>query len=244
MPSATTCIVTGSAAGNGFAIASKLRERGHRIVGVDQAEIAAGCMDLTLRGDVLDPSVMAAAFDLALSSGCTEVHLVNNAGVTRPGLPQTDKDWRLTIDINLEAPFRWARRFAGCVAAGNIQAGSIVFVGSLATSLGFPGNPAYHASKAGVLGLTRSFAYDLGLSGIRVNCVSPGYIRTAMTARSYDDPALHAARTRHTLLDRWGQPEDVANAVAFLCDPASSYITGINLPVDGGWAARGLVENV
>jgi NAD(P)-dependent dehydrogenase (short-subunit alcohol dehydrogenase family) len=241
---ATTCIITGAAAGNGFAIASKLRERGHRVVGVDVAEIASGCMDLALRGDVLDPSVMEAAFDLALSGGCTTVHLVNNAGVTRPGLPQADKDWRLTIDINLEAPFRWARHFAERVTGGNIQAGGIVFIGSLATSLGFPANPAYHASKAGVLGLTRSFAYDLGCSGIRVNCVSPGYIHTAMTSRSYNDPDLHAARTRHTLLDRWGQPEDVANAVAFLCDPASSYITGINLPVDGGWAARGLIENI
>jgi gluconate 5-dehydrogenase len=109
--------------------------------------------------------------------------------------------------------------------------------------LGFPKNPAYQASKAGALGLTRSFAYDLGKLGIRVNCVSPGYIHTAMTDRSFRDPELNLARRRHTLLDRWGLPEDVANGVAFLCDPGSSYITGINLPVDGGWLVCGLIEN-
>ena len=94
--------------------------------------------------------------------------------------------------------------------------------------------------RSGVLGLTRAFAFDLGSKGIRVNCVSPGYIATAMTERSYNDPAMNAARRRHMLLGRWGQPEDVSNAVAFLCTPESSYITGINLPVDGGWSVCGL----
>ena len=108
--------------------------------------------------------------------------------------------------------------------------------------MGFPRNPAYQASKAGVLGLTRAFAYDLGKFGVRSNCVSPGYIHTAMTDGSFNNPALNATRRSHTLLDRWGQPKDVANAVAFLCDPNSSYITGINLPVDGGWLICGLIE--
>jgi NAD(P)-dependent dehydrogenase (short-subunit alcohol dehydrogenase family) len=236
----TTCIITGAAAGNGFAIASKLHERGHRVVGVDLVQIPAGCSSHAIQGDILDAAVIEAAFEQALSDNCHTIYLVNNAGVTRPGVPQSDLDWQVTIDVNLQAPFRWARHFANCVAAGRIQEGGIVFIGSLATQLGFPENPAYHASKAGVLGLTRSFAYDLGSAGIRVNCVSPGYIHTAMTDRSYKDPVLNAERRRHTLLNRWGQPEDVANAVAFLCDPMASYITGINLPVDGGWMACGL----
>ncbi|MGD0792527.1 MAG: SDR family oxidoreductase [Terriglobales bacterium] len=240
MSTLTTCIVTGAAAGNGFAIASKLHERRHRVVGVDLIRIPAGCADHTIQGDILDKAVIEAAFEQALSGGCRAIYLVNNAGVTRPGIPQADSDWQVTIDVNLQAPFRWARHFANRVADGSIQEGGIVFIGSLATQLGFPGNPAYHASKAGVLGLTRSFAYDLGGAGIRVNCVSPGYIHTAMTDRSYTDPVLNTDRRRHTLLNRWGQPEDVANAVAFLCDPMASYITGINLPVDGGWMACGL----
>ena len=239
----SACIVTGAAAGNGLAIAATLRERGHYVVGIDLVQIADGTVHHGLQGNVLDEVVMKAAFAHALSHARETLYLVSNAGVTRPGAPQPDEAWKTTIDINLEAPFRWARYFAALVAEGKIRDGGIVFIGSLATQLGFPGNPAYHASKAGVLGLTRAFAYDLGRGGIRVNCVSPGYIHTAMTDRSYSDPVLNVARRRHTLLDRWGQPQDVANAVAFLCDSASSYITGINLPVDGGWMACGLVQN-
>jgi len=214
------------------------------VVGVDLAPIPGGCAHRTVQGDVLDEAVIESAFEHALSQGCRIVYLVNNAGVTYPGAPQSDSAWQNTINVNLQAPFRWARKFASCVAEGCIREGGIVFIGSLATQLGFPGNPAYQASKSGVLGLTRAFAYDLGRAGIRVNCVSPGYIHTSMTDRSYNDPALNAARRRHTLLNRWGQPEDVANCVAFLCDPMSSYITGINLPVDGGWMACGLIEDI
>lgn len=243
MSQISTCIVTGAAAGNGFAIAAKLRQQGHRVVGIDLARISAECTDCALQGDVLDQALIEAAFGQALFNGCRAVYLINNAGITRPGLPQSDSAWQSTIEVNLRVPFEWARYFAKRVTDGSIQEGGIVFIGSLATTLGFPGNPAYHASKSGVLGLTRAFAYDLGSSGIRVNCVSPGYIHTAMTDKSYNDTALNAALRRHTLLNRWGMPEDVANAVAFLCDPMSSYITGINLPVDGGWSVCGLIEN-
>ena len=196
--------------------------------------------DRALTGDVLDTALMATAFDHACDVAGGTVFLVNNAGITRPGLPQSDEVWDSTLGVNLTAPFRWAREFCARVEDGRIREGGIIFIGSLATQLGFPENPAYIASKSGVLGLTRAFAYDLGKKGIRVNCVSPGYIATAMTERSYNDPAMNAARSRHMLLGRWGQPEDVANAVAFLCSPESSYITGINLPVDGGWTACGL----
>jgi NAD(P)-dependent dehydrogenase (short-subunit alcohol dehydrogenase family) len=239
-----TCIVTGAAAGNGLAIVSKLREQGNYVIGVDRAAIPEGAVDHALTGDVLDDSIITAAFHAALSRQETAIYLVNNAGITRPEFPQPDPVWQTTIDVNLTAPFRWSRQFATLVTEGRIREGGIVFIGSLATQMGFPRNPAYQASKAGVVGLTRAFAYDLGSFGIRVNCVSPGYIHTAMTDRSFNDPSLHAARRRHTLLGRWGQPEDVGNAVAFLCGPASTYITGINLPVDGGWMVCGLIENL
>lgn len=238
----SACIVTGSAAGNGLAIAIALQKRGHYIVGVDRAQVQDSGVDDWITGDVLDYRIVEAAFDAALQHAGGVLHLVNNAGITKPESPQSDSIWQETIDVNLSAPFRWARRFAGCVTGGSVTSGSIVFIGSLATRLGFPKNPAYQASKAGVEGLTRAFAVDLGAHGIRVNCVSPGYIHTAMTEKSFQDPGLNAARRRHTLLGRWGKPEDVANAVAFLCDPASDYITGVNLPVDGGWTIQGLVD--
>jgi len=238
----SACIVTGAAAGNGLAIARKLRER-HYVVGVDRVRVEDAAADRAVHGDVLDEAVMRAAFAEALQHGEGEIYLVNNAGVTHPAFPQADAAWQNTIEVNLTAPFRWSRHFAELAAEGQIRQGGIVFIGSLATQLGFPKNPAYQASKAGVLGLTRAFAYDLGGVGIRVNCVSPGYIHTAMTDGSFRDPELNLARRRHTLLNRWGQPDDVANAVAFLCDAVASYITGINLPVDGGWMACGLIEN-
>jgi NAD(P)-dependent dehydrogenase (short-subunit alcohol dehydrogenase family) len=239
----STCIVTGAAAGNGLAIASRLSLCGHRVIAIDREAIPDEAAAVRLRGDVLDEAVIADAYRQALTEGNSDVCLINNAGVSSPEFPQSDATWMNTLDVNLTAPFRWTREFARHVTENRIREGSVVFIGSLATATGFPRNPAYQASKAGLLGLTRSFAYDLGGYGIRVNCVSPGYIHTAMTDRSFNTPHLNEARRKHTLLGRWGQSDDVAHAVAFLCDPGSAYITGINLPVDGGWLACGLIEN-
>jgi len=238
----SACIVTGCAAGNGLAIARQLAADGHHVVGIDRAVPTTGGGDWLLIGDILDPDVQEEAFRRALALSQGELYLVNNAGITVPEFPQSDTAWDTTLDINLKAPFRWSRAFAERVSQGLIHQGGIVFIGSLATTMGFPRNPAYQASKSGVAGLARAFAFDLGLYGIRSNCVSPGYIQTAMTATSYNTPELHEARKRHMLLGRWGQPQDVANAVSFLCSEKSSYITGVNLPVDGGWMACGLTS--
>jgi NAD(P)-dependent dehydrogenase (short-subunit alcohol dehydrogenase family) len=239
----STCIVTGAAAGNGLAIAELLQEQGHRVIAIDRSPVPEGTGSVRFCGDVLDDVIISQSFAAALENGNNQVYLINNAGVTSPEFPQTDATWNTTIDVNLTAPFRWTREYAAHVTTNRITEGSVIFIGSLATATGFPRNPAYQASKAGIVGLTRSFAYDLGVYGIRVNCVSPGYIHTSMTNTSYTNPALHESRRRHTLLRRWGQSKDVANAVGFLCGPASTYITGVNLPVDGGWLACGLIED-
>ncbi len=238
----SACIVTGTAAGNGLAIARRLLLDGHYVIGVDRSETPSDVASFVIRGDILDSEIMDLAFSNAISYSEGTVYLVNNAGVTIPEFPQSDSSWDITADINLKAPFQWSRLYSNFVAKGVIFYGGIIFIGSLATSTGFPRNPAYQATKAGVLGLARSFAYDLGPFGIRANCVSPGYIQTAMTNKSYNDPDLYESRRKHTLMGRWGQPKDVANAVAFLCSPDSEYISGINLPVDGGWLANGLIE--
>jgi NAD(P)-dependent dehydrogenase (short-subunit alcohol dehydrogenase family) len=241
------CIVTGAAGAMGAAISKALTAGGHVVIGVDQAAIMRETCDEVIIGSVRDETTAREAFDLALShlqlAASGELFLVNNAGVTKPAYPQGDEAWEQTLAVNLTAPFVWSRLYAEHVAAGRIEKGGIVFIGSLATQMGFPQNPAYQASKSGVLGLSRAFAYDLGSKGIRVNCVSPGYIATAMTAKSQADPKTNAARRRQTLLDRWGTPEDVAGVVAFLCSPASAYVTGTNLFVDGGWTCKGLIED-
>jgi NAD(P)-dependent dehydrogenase (short-subunit alcohol dehydrogenase family) len=236
----SACIVTGCAAGNGLAIARQLLADGHEVVGVDRFYPASGPEDWILVGDVLNQITLNQAFERALALADGALFLVNNAGVTSPEFPQSDRAWDMTLDVNLKAPFQWARTYAEHVSRGTVKSGGIVFIGSLATTMGFPRNPAYQASKSGVTGLARAFAYDLGPFGIRSNCLSPGYIQTAMTSTSFNMPELNEARKRHMLLGRWGQPQDVANAVSFLCSEKASYITGVNLPVDGGWMACGL----
>ena len=238
----SVCIVTGSAAGNGLAIARQLMADGHQVVGIDCNQLATGSEGWLLIGDVLDAATQEAVFARALALSDGTVFLVNNAGVTYKEFPQSDTTWDLTLDVNLKAPYQLARTFAGHVTDGTISDGGIVFIGSLAATMGFPRNPAYQASKSGVTGLSRAFAFDLGAYGIRSNCVSPGYIQTSMTETSFHNPELNEARKRHMLLRRWGQPQDVANAVSFICSDKASYITGINLSVDGGWLACGLTS--
>src|SRR5262245_57551582 len=120
------------------------------------------------------------------------------------------------------------------------NASSIVFVTSINSVLGFPGNPAYVAAKGGLRQLTKALALDLGSRGIRVNALAPGYIRTFMTESSYANTEQRAARTARTMLGRWGEPSDLVGAAIFLLSDASNYVTGQDLFVDGGWTAKGL----
>jgi 2-deoxy-D-gluconate 3-dehydrogenase len=120
------------------------------------------------------------------------------------------------------------------------RGGSIVNVTSLGAHQGFPQNPSYQASKAALRQLTRAMALDFGDFGVRVNSLCPGYIETAMTSTSHDDAGARAARAERTILGRWGRPDDLVGPCRFLLSDASSYVTGIDLPVDGGWLAKGL----
>ena len=118
--------------------------------------------------------------------------------------------------------------------------GSIINITSLASNFGMPNNPAYVASKGGLKYLSKAMAVDVGKHGIRVNNICPGYIRTNMTNKSYKNVSLRSARASKTILNKWGETSDLIGAAIYLASDASSYVTGTDLIVDGGWTAKGL----
>ena len=163
--------------------------------------------------------------------------LVNCAGVTFTNnfFDYPSEDWDTTYKVNLLAPYLLTKGLAR-----NMIGGSIINITSLNAELAFPNNPAYVTTKHGLKGLTKSLALELGRKSIRVNNVGPGYIKTEMTKKSWLNDKIHTERKKKTFLNRWGTPTDIAGAVLFLASDASSYITGQDIYVDGGWTAKGL----
>jgi NAD(P)-dependent dehydrogenase (short-subunit alcohol dehydrogenase family) len=161
--------------------------------------------------------------------------LVNNAGFScpKPALELSEEDYDKVLDTNLKS-FFFASRFAASDMMARNAPGCIVNISSACAVTVLPGSAAYSASKAGVSHLTRLLAREWGKAGIRVNCVAPGSIPTAMTAAQYADPAVHRAMEEKLPLGRRGRPEEIANAVLFFASDFASYITGQTLFVDGG----------
>jgi len=232
-------LVTGATRGIGAAIAGALAEAGARVVGT--ATTAEGAARVTSalagsgRGTVLDvtdaAAIEAVVKDIEANEGSVAI-LVNNAGITRDTLlmRMKDEDWDAVHETNLKAVFRLSR----AVTRGMMKArwGRIVNIGSVVGSMGNAGQANYAAAKAGLIGLTKSLAAELGSRGITVNLVAPGFIDTDMTQ------ALPEAQ-RSKLVEmipagRLGTPEDIAHAVTFLCDERAGYVTGATLHVNGG----------
>ena len=235
-------IVTGAARGIGKAIVLTLLESGAKIVGFDVNEANLKKLEEETKGgpgsvetkvvDVTDSAKLTAAIDeVAEKYGRIDV-LVNNAGITRDGLliSMEDDQFDQVINVNLRAAF-----FALRAAARHMiraRSGRIVNIASVSGLMGNPGQANSAASKAGLVGLTKTAARELGKRGVTVNAVAPGFIATEMT-RVLPDKAKERF-LENVPLQRPGSPEDVAQAVAFLCGPRSAYITGQVLVVDGG----------
>lgn len=230
-----TALVTGASRGIGSAIAEGLAGAGATVFAISRT--AGSSSTLHYRPcDILDEDRFAlTAKEAAGKTGRLDI-LVNAAGITLPGDDLADFD--TMIRVNVRAAYACARIVAPLMAGGP---GSIVNVTSLGAHRGFPRNPGYVASKGALSQLTRALAADLGPKGIRVNNLVPGYITTAMTAQSYADPVERERRSKHTMLGRWGRPEDLIGAAIFLASDASAYVTGQDIVVDGGWLAKGLV---
>ena len=236
-------MVTGGSRGIGRAVAAALAGDGHRVAfcyasdDAAAAETAAavesnGAEAMALRADVSDPAAVDGAFGAVEQAwGPVEV-LVSNAGINRDGLlmRMSDDQWAAVLRTNLDGAFHAVRRAAPKMVRA--RWGRIVTVGSVVGLTGSAGQVNYAAAKAGLIGLTRATARELGGRNVTVNLVAPGPITTGMTDALGDD--RRAEMQRQVPLGRFGTPEDVAAVVAFLCSDAAGYVSGAVVPVDGG----------
>jgi len=237
-----TAIVTGGASGLGLATAAKLVENNIRtiIVGRNEQNLVQAVNELGKLSsykvcDLSDLKVIPQLVaEIEAEYGKIDI-LVNNAGVNlkKPFTEVTDEEFERIILTNLTAVFVLSREVAKVMLPK--QSGCIINISSMAAQYGIPYVIAYTAAKTGIEGMTKAMAVELSPEGIRVNCVAPGFIATAMSAKALDnDPQRKQKVLSRTPMGKLGLPEDVAEAIVYLSSDAAKYITGVILPVDGG----------
>jgi len=233
-------IVTGSGRGIGLEIATGFYKYGAKVIRIDcnlkkhkLYKFDDYKIDLTKQ-----KLVTRCLNEIRQRYGRIDV-LINNAGVTTNSINFYDeKILKETLSVNLVAAYNLSNKV--CKIMSKRKKGSIINITSLAAERGFKGNPSYQVSKAGLKQLTKALACDWGEQNIRINNVCPGYIKTPMTMKSFKSPKLKKIRDARMILKRWGQPKDLVGPCIFLASDSSSYITGSDIFVDGGWLAKGL----
>ena len=234
-------LVTGASRGIGAAIALELAQKGLKVIGTATSDKGAAKISQTLAafpgcsGHTLDvndgPAAEALVDQIVKQHGGLQV-LVNNAGITRDTLAMRmkDEDWDAVLDTNLKAVFRMSRAVMRTMMKQRY--GRIISITSVVGASGNPGHANYAAAKAGVAGMTRALARELGSRGITVNCVAPGFIETDMTAGLPQEQ--YKVLLGQIPLGHLGKPQDIAHAVAFIASPQAAYVTGQELHVNGG----------
>ncbi len=237
-----TVLLTGSARGIGRACAVYFATRGATVIGgdrLDQSETVTACAELPgmfdpVAADVTDSAAVTALIERAADTGCIDA-VVSVAGVVarEPLATHDGEAWERSVAVNLTAPFQLVRE-----AAPHLRetGGSVVTVSSIYGQIGAANRAGYVATKAGLEGLTRAVAAELGQDGVRANAVAPGFIQTPMTEPYADDDTARGRFRDLTVLDRLGEPEEVAEVVGFLASDHATYVTGETVLVDGGRA--------
>lgn len=243
-------LVTGAANGNGKSISKTLLQAGAQVILVDKnkselSKTKSQLNKLKLKPIIFSCDVTSNAQILDLYNFVIEKFshldiLINNAGVTFSHELTTfpDEYWDKTYQVNLKAPFELCKLFSQIMKKQ--KSGVIINITSINAELAFPNNPAYVSFKGALKQLSKSLALDLGKFGIRVNNVGPGYIRTNMTKKSWENKSRRRMIENKTILGRWGMPDDLSGIIVFLSSNSSSYITGQDFYVDGGWISKGL----
>lgn len=225
-------VITGAGSGIGAGLATAFEAAGAT---VERWDLTGG--DGIVSCDVADQASVAAATNGAIDRLGTIDFLVNNAGVRAQGafLDCTAEDWQRVIDVDLTGVWNCSQAVGRHMADNG--AGKVLNIASIVSTHALRNRPAYVAAKAGVAGLTRAMAFELGPQGIRCNAIGPGVIETPLTRSYFEDPELSGLIERETPLGRWGQVEDLCGPAVFLCSPAADYISGQLLMVDGAWTA-------
>lgn len=245
--SGKTIVVTGANTGIGQGIALSVGRAGGKVIGVGRSSMdhtaslmaEQGADFVELRADLGSTKEAQAMFEAAWAEQGAIDGLVNNAGIIKraDAVDFTEEDWDAVMDVNLKSMFFL------CQAIGKkaIDAGRQARIVNIASMLSFQGGirvASYTAAKSGVLGITRLLANEWAAKGINVNAVAPGYIETNNTEALRADPDRSASILGRIPAGRWGVPADIGDAVVFLLAPASNYMNGAVIPVDGGWLAR------
>lgn len=230
-------IVTGSGKGIGYKIAKELKVQGAKVIRIDKSYPKKISSTFDIKCDLQSLGSIKKAIKTVKKRFKKIGGLVNCAGVTFHN-SKSQKKFDETLNVNLFAVYQLSKLI--CPMMAKNKQGSIINITSLGATFGFSKNPSYQISKAGLKQLSKSIAVDWGSKGIRCNNISPGYINSGMTKKSFHKSKSSNERTSRMIIKRWGNPEDLVGPVIFLLSNASSYITGSDINVDGGWSIKGI----
>ena len=226
-------VLTGATSGIGSSLGNYLTEKCHKVIGLARRTNIENNFKI-IKCDISKFKNLKKILNKIKKVDC----LINNAGITRPNIKNEIKNFEQIIQTNLNGAYYLSYLLKKKLSKSDKA--SIINISSISAHQGALGNPGYVSSKSAILGLTRALANDYGSKNIRVNSISLGYFKTPMTLKSYKSKKIREKINSKMIISRWGEPKDLFGLVEYLISENSSYITGQDFVVDGGWLAKGL----